>query len=355
MHIRSLVRYWRCLGVAIVILIIFNLQSQDFQYQNNNLACYSAQGDKLPDISEVSPRKGKSIFFHETSCKSLEKGKITITSRQACAVESAAIMNPNLDVYLLYTSPGIIKFGGNESDLFLRALLNYKNVKILHLDFEKYINNTPVENLWMSENIQSSSYSVSHASDILRYVTLWKYGGIYLDLDVVILKSLEDLPANFAGLQSLTDVAAGAMGFAASGKGHEMAERCLLDLQKNFDGHNWSTNGPGVITRLLLDLCGIKNRTKNTNLLNLMVNKDCGGLTVFPPTAFYPIPYTSWYWYFNEYKLQSMIFNTKQSYAIHIWNKLSEHTKIPLNSDLPYLYYANKYCPKVVAECRDIF
>ncbi|XP_057669342.1 lactosylceramide 4-alpha-galactosyltransferase-like [Diorhabda carinulata] len=354
MHIRNLLRYWRCFGVAIVIIIILNLQSQEFQYQYS-LACYSAKGNTLPDISEVPPRKGKSIFFHETSCKSLQKGKITITSRQACAVESAAIMNPNLDVYLLYTSPGIVKNEGDESDLFLSALLSYKNVKILHLNYERYINNTPVGNLWKYNKIQNSRYSLSHASDILRYVTLWKYGGIYLDLDVVILKSLEDLPANFAGLQSLTDVAAGVMGFAASGKGHEMAERCLLDLQKNFDGDSWGNNGPGVITRLLLDLCGITNRTKDTNLSELMVDKDCGGFTVFTPTAFYPISYQTWYWYFDEYKLQSMILNTKDSYAIHTWNKFSANTKVLLNSGMPYFYYAKKYCPKVVAESTRTF
>jgi mannosyltransferase OCH1-like enzyme len=29
---------------------------------------------------------------------------------------------------------------------------------------------------------------VVHASDILRYITLWKYGGTYLDMDFVIRK-----------------------------------------------------------------------------------------------------------------------------------------------------------------------
>ncbi|KAF2901170.1 hypothetical protein ILUMI_05017 [Ignelater luminosus] len=216
-----------------------------------SIACYRIKGDSLPDISDVNPVKGKSIFFHETSCNSYTDGKIKISSRQACAVESAARMNPNFDVYLLYTSPGIIKYEDTTSDKFLKALLTYKNLKIYHLDFERYTKDTPLEDLYKSGQLESSSYAPSHASDVLRYLSLWKYGGIYLDLDVIVIKSLEDLSPNYAGSESQANVAAGVLNLAPTGDGHHFAELCVEDLKHNFNGDVWGYNGPGVITRFV--------------------------------------------------------------------------------------------------------
>lgn len=129
---------------------------------------YVESKDSLPDISDAAPKEGRSIFFHETSCSSFINGKITITSRQACAVESAARMNPDYDVYLLYASPGKYIFENSESDRFLRELMGYQNVKILHVDMKRYFTDSPVENLWKDGRMMESQYAQSHTSDVLR-------------------------------------------------------------------------------------------------------------------------------------------------------------------------------------------
>lgn len=174
---------------------------------------------------------------------------MVITSRQACAVESAAKWNPNFDVYLLFTSPAKIRFENTTSDHFLSALLSYKNIHILHLNYPRYVRNTLVEELYESGKIEASSYARSHASDVLRYLTLYKYGGVYLDLDVIVVKSFEGLYGDFAGAESADNVAAGVMRFSPSGIGHSHAKMCLSDLSKHFRGDDWGYNGPGVITR----------------------------------------------------------------------------------------------------------
>lgn len=51
------------------------------------------------------------------------------------------------------------------------------------------------------------------------------------------------------------DVAAGVLNFDSDGLGHEMAEACLENLRKEFRGDDWGNNGPGVITRVLKNLC----------------------------------------------------------------------------------------------------
>lgn len=84
---------------------------------------------------------------------------------------------------------------------------------------------------------------------IFRFLTLWKYGGIYLDLDVIVTKNLEELGTDFSGVESNTSVAAGILGFNYSGVGHDYATSCLEDLRDHFKGHEWGWNGPGTITR----------------------------------------------------------------------------------------------------------
>lgn len=78
---------------------------------------------------------------------------------------------------------------------------------------------------------------------------MWKYGGIYLDLDVIVIKPLKELLYNYAGAESEEHVAAGVLNFSPTGRGHDLAESCLNDLRNHFNGHDWGNNGPGVITR----------------------------------------------------------------------------------------------------------
>nr|AIA92015.1 CAZy families GT32 protein [uncultured bacterium] len=57
-------------------------------------------------FAETYVVKDTSIFFLETSCNSYINAQLTVSPRQACAVESAALMNPKRMVYLLFASPG---------------------------------------------------------------------------------------------------------------------------------------------------------------------------------------------------------------------------------------------------------
>ncbi len=42
-------------------------------------------------------------------------------------------------------------------------------------------------------------YLVSHASDVLRFLLLWRYGGTYLDMDQIFVKALPTTVRNFVG------------------------------------------------------------------------------------------------------------------------------------------------------------
>lgn len=56
---------------------------------------------------------------------------------------------------------------------------------------------------------------------------MYKFGGIYMDLDVVVQKSFENVEPNFSGAESSEDIAAGVMSFDHDDIGHEVAALCI--------------------------------------------------------------------------------------------------------------------------------
>lgn len=220
--------------LIIIALTVFLYHIIAYGSLSDGIACFSTEiKDGIPDIlddHEHPPPKGKSIFFHETSCNKAEGWIIQINARQACAVESAANLNPNSTVYLLYTSPirypNVSMFSSHKYKV-LQELIKYKNIKIRRVDLKRYTQNTPLQSWFHTGQLNRSTYVNSHTSDVLRYLSLWRYGGTYMDLDVVLMKNLEKLKPNYAGAESQLSVAAGIINFDHQNAGHHLAELCL--------------------------------------------------------------------------------------------------------------------------------
>lgn len=109
----------------------------------------------------------------------------------------------------------------------LRVLLKYENFFIRNLNIKRFVKDTLAEDWYKTLKLYSSTYIYSHLSDFLRYLTLYKYGGTYLDLDMILTKSLDSLGSNFVGAESEEAVAAGIINFSHDGLGEKMADACL--------------------------------------------------------------------------------------------------------------------------------
>lgn len=94
------------------------------------------------------------------------------------------------------------------------------------MDLTTYAAETPMEQWLKTDQLFLSQYLNSHTSDFLRYTSMFKFGGIYLDLDVVVQQNFDSLPPNFAAAESVHFTAIGAIGFESNGIGHEIAELC---------------------------------------------------------------------------------------------------------------------------------
>ena len=89
-------------------------------------------------------------------------------------------MNPDHNIYVLFTSD--VGFRNTSKLPIVDALLSYPNVHINHLNLTKYARNTPLEDWIKNDKLFRSHYVVIHTSDVLRLLSLYKYGGTYLDM-----------------------------------------------------------------------------------------------------------------------------------------------------------------------------
>lgn len=75
----------------------------------------------------------------------------------------------------------------------------YANVRLRRIDLKEYTHDTPIDEFVRSGVMDKGRWLVEQYSDMLRILTLWKFGGIYMDLDVVSLKPMPLI--NFIGAE----------------------------------------------------------------------------------------------------------------------------------------------------------
>lgn len=153
-------------------------------------------------------------------------------------------MNPNHEVFVLFTSQ--VGFRNLTSLPIIDALLTYPNVHFNYLNLTQYAEQTPLADWIKTGKLFRSAYVNSHTSDVLRFLSLWKFTGTYLDLDIVMLKSLDVLKPNYACAESDTHVAVGIIN-VENDSGHEIADLLVKDLLMNFDGKDWVSFGKSVV------------------------------------------------------------------------------------------------------------
>lgn len=162
--------------------------------------------DKLRDL------KSDHIFLIETH---LEQERTLNDPRQACTVESAALMNPNYEVYLIFaTNSDNVNLELNE---IIFRLSFYENIKFAFINPIEFSKSSKLENFFKSKKLKFSPFKLEHLSDALRVLLLNKYGGQYLDLDIFSLKPLSEIRRkNFAC--ALSD---------------DLVNQCILNLDTN--------------------------------------------------------------------------------------------------------------------------
>ena len=66
----------------------------------------------------------------------------------------------------------------------------YKNIIFAKVNFSQLVKNTSPSKLWESGAITRSGFYHNNISNVLRILLLLKFGGVYLDSDVISIQQL---------------------------------------------------------------------------------------------------------------------------------------------------------------------
>nr|CAH0110650.1 unnamed protein product [Daphnia galeata] len=137
----------------------------DLESETNNNTAIITNNERLPKLN-----KALSIFFIETS------GRSCLTARQACGIESAARANAEAIITLYMEKNLIVNLSKIDSDR-----------REIDCDI------TSALEFYRTGSFNTSTTPLVHRSDIIRVALLWKNGGVYLDLDCIVMRPLDVL------------------------------------------------------------------------------------------------------------------------------------------------------------------
>ena len=75
-----------------------------------------------------------------------------------------------------------------------------KNVILVRVDYAELVANTPLAETWSKGAITTIGFYLNNISDALRIIVLWRFGGTYLDSDII---SVKPVPSEHQGNELL--------------------------------------------------------------------------------------------------------------------------------------------------------
>lgn len=221
------------------------------------------------------------------------------------------------------------------------ALLTYSNLKFVSVELSSFTARTPLDNFFSNKSVFESNFVVVHVSDAFRLLLLWKYGGVYYDTDVISLLTVENQPQNFACDDGEGDILSNAIIRLDAKIGRHFAETFMDYMSDHYNGAEWGTNGPIVITKCLSQMC----RTNSTKEMIKM--EQCDGFHVLAQKTCYPVDWWHWKKLFDERYADNIMKMINGAMTIHLWNTLSKRKKINIDKDTAFNRIAQIYCPRV--------
>ncbi|XP_037369321.1 lactosylceramide 4-alpha-galactosyltransferase [Talpa occidentalis] len=293
-----------------------------------------------PARSPGSPPPGN-IFFLETSHRTDPTFLFT------CSVESAARAHPEARVLVLMQ--GLRAGDASNTSLPRRRGLSllrcFPNVRLRPLDLPALLRGTPLAAWHAAAWRRWEPYLLPVLSDAARLALLWKFGGVYLDTDFIVLKSLRNL-TNVLGKQSRY-VLNGA--FLAFERHHEFLALCMRDFVARYNGWVWGHQGPQLLTRVFKKWCALRSLGDSSTC---RCNSTCRGVSALPCEAFYPIPWQDWKRYFEDISPAELLRLLHATYAVHVWNKMSQGTRLQATSRALLAQLQARYCPTTHAAMK---
>jgi hypothetical protein len=205
------------------------------------------------------------------------------------------------------------------------------NIIVERPDVPYLIRGTPAEAWYKGiDKWKNGEYFFSHITEIIRLATLWKYGGVYLDTDVVVMRELDNLHnavgTELADERGEAKVLNGAV--LAFRKGSTFIHECMVEFNTTYRIDSWGWNGPQLVTRVAARF------------------PQGPELQILPTIGFYPIHWAKVKKYFTDEDPadQHAVWERmkRETYLFHYWNKITVKL-VPTSGSLMYKVL-NNYC-----------
>lgn len=209
--------------------------------------CYEANFQSNPkSIPEFTrPRTARpGIYFVDTTCTSSFSNKLILTPRQGCAIESAARKNPNSDIYLLlasWTTMDINQQSKESEDMVVRKLSIYPNVLFRYLNLANFFTNTTFEDWFHNKTYNTQPFGVDHMHQLIRWIVLHKFGGTYLDMNLLSVRSVESDPDNVVGFDDDELIVTSVVKFTNNGIGGVFLKKFIMEMKMNYNSEEINT------------------------------------------------------------------------------------------------------------------
>lgn len=162
--------------------------------------------------------------------------------RQQRGLESLLYHNRNACVVVLSETIELNFFSGFLKDGF--------KVAVVMPNLDELLKDTPTHifaSVW--HEWKKTKYYPTHYSELVRLAALYKYGGIYLDSDIIVLKPLSSLN-NTVGMED--ELAGRTLNGAvmAFRKHSPFVMECLIEFYGSYDDTRLRMNGADLLTRV---------------------------------------------------------------------------------------------------------
>ncbi|KAE8604879.1 hypothetical protein XENTR_v10014875, partial [Xenopus tropicalis] len=272
---------------------------------------------------------GNGVMFVETTDR-MEPPHLVL-----CSIESAARAYPDRPV--VFFMKGLTEINSEEDEIQAKkhfpTLLSYDNIHLYPLRMGVLLKNTPLISWYEKIKPKNEIHWTHISSDASRLALIYKFGGLYMDTDMISLRPVPDI--NFLAAESSQISSNGVFGFASH---HPFIWTCMEDFVKNYNGAIWGHQGPALFTRVLQErYCTLFPFEAKEDIL-------CGNISFLNPERFYPIPCSSWKKYFEVWE-ELPVFN--ESYALHLFNYANrdEHKVMIPGSNTLVEHLYQQYCP----------
>ncbi|GLU23039.1 hypothetical protein SLE2022_390730 [Rubroshorea leprosula] len=284
------------------------------------------QKSMVLNVADKSRRFSAEVkeFFKNSKCKSPRFFMTWISSielfgkRELLSIESLFKSHPNACLLIVSNS-----LDSRTGRLLLSPFLD-KGFKLIALkpDFDSIFKNTPAKP-WFSGlkkgNVDAGEVSLGqNLSNLLRLALLYKFGGVYIDADVMVLKSFNKL-RNVIGAQAI-DLETKSWSRLNNAvlifdKQHPLLYKFIQEFALTFNGNKWGHNGPYLVSRVVSRVSGRAGYN----------------FTVLPPPVFYPVDWSRIQSLFqgprnevhSKWLRQKLQHIRRQSFVVHLWNRQS--------------------------------